>query len=88
MAAAIRVRFLVDARAAHHVEVLLKQEAHHGRRHRRVVGVVTVHQDVHVGLDVGEHAADHIAFALQRLGPHDGAAFTRHPMVLSLLLLS
>ena len=59
-----------DAGGRDHVQRALQQQLQHGGGSRRVIRVVTVHQHVGVGLDVGEHAADHVAFALQQLGPH------------------
>ena len=44
----------------------------------RVIGVVAIDQDVNISLDIGEHAADDVAFALQRLRPHHGAGRARH----------
>ncbi len=48
----------------HHV-VAFEDLVHHGRRRIRGVGVVAVGHDVHVGVDVFEHGADHVALALR-----------------------
>ena len=55
----------------------------HARRGGGIVGVVAIDQDIDVGFDIGEHAADDVAFALQALAPHDRAGRPRlqHRMV-------
>ena len=42
------------------------------------VGVVTVDHDVVVGVDVAEHRAHDVAFALARLAAHNGAVLGRY----------
>ena len=66
-----------DPGADHHVEPVLFQQAHHGRRRGGVVSIVAVYQHVDIGIDVGEGAADDMALALQRLAAHQGAGKPR-----------
>ena len=77
MTGAIGRLVLVDAGGDHHVEPLVDQLRDHAARARRVVGGVAIDQHVDVGLDVGEHAPDHVAFALVRLAAHHGAGGAR-----------
>lgn len=56
----------------HHI-VAFEDLVHHGRGCVRGVGVVAVGHDVHVGVDVLEHGADHVALALTWLLADDGA---------------
>ena len=56
-----------------HVELLGEQQVDHRRRGLGIVGQVAVGHDVDVGVDVGEHAADDMAFALLALGADDRA---------------
>ena len=58
--------------ADHHIAAF-ENFVHHGRGCVRGVGVVTIRHDVHVGVDVFEHGADHIAFALARFLADDCA---------------
>jgi hypothetical protein len=53
------------ARSVHHVQLLAQKAADQRRRGAGVIGMVAVDEDVDVGLDVGEHAPDHVAFAPQ-----------------------
>ena len=68
----------VDPDGANHVEPLAQQHVDHGAGARRIVGGVAVDQHVDVGVDVGEHAAHHVAFALPQLTAGDGAGLRRH----------
>jgi hypothetical protein len=70
VAEAIGAAGLAGAGAVDHIQPVIPQQPHHGGRGGRFVGVVTVHQHVDVGLDVGEHPADHVALALQPLLAH------------------
>ena len=56
----------------HHI-VAFEDLVHHGRGCVRGVGVVAVGHDVHVGVDVFEHGANHVALALTWLLADDGA---------------
>ena len=55
-----------QAVADYHV-VAFEHLIHHGRRRVCRVGVVAIRHDVHVGVDVFEHGANHVALALPRL---------------------
>lgn len=61
-----------QAIADYHV-VAFEDLVHHGRGCVRGVGVVAVGHDVHVGVDVLEHGANHVAFALARFLADDCA---------------
>ena len=50
-----------------------EQHVHHAACAGRVVGAVAVDQHVHLRLDVREHAAHDVAFALMSLGADDRA---------------
>ena len=54
----------------------------------RVVRAVAVHEHVDLGLDVGKHAPDDVALALQRLRSHEAPAIAAMRAVSSLELLS
>ena len=58
--------------ADHHV-VAFENLIHHGGGCVRGIGVVTIRHDVHVGVDVFEHGANHVAFALARFLADDCA---------------
>ncbi len=77
MSSAVRGLLLIDARRDHHVEVFLAQPRDQLRRARRVIGAVAIDQHVDVGGHVGEHAPHHVALALPRLAPDDGARRAR-----------
>ena len=49
----------------------------HARRARRIIGRIAIDQHVHVGVDIGEHAPDHMALALPPLAAHLGAGLAR-----------
>ena len=68
---------LMDARRHHHVQPVLQQPGDHRRRAGRIIGRVAVHQHVDVGIDVGKHPPHHVALALMRLPPDDGAGRAR-----------
>src|ERR1041385_7669888 len=68
---AICLLYLSHARRVHHVELLVDQHPYEHDGRAGVIGVVTVNQDINVGLDVGEHAPYHIALALQWLATAD-----------------
>ena len=77
MAASVGGLRLVDAKADHHVEMLVAQPVDHARSARRVVGRIAVDQHVDIGFDVGEHAAHDVTLALALLAAHDGAGLAR-----------
>lgn len=52
--------------ANHHI-VAFEHLIHHGRRRVCRIGVIAICHDVHVGVDVFEHGANHVALALSRL---------------------
>ncbi len=60
-----------------HVEPAGAQGLDHGGGGGRIVGPVAVDQHIDVRLHVGEHQPDHVALALQRRGPDDGARRAR-----------
>lgn len=60
-----------QAIADHHV-VAIEDLIHHGGCGVGWVGVIAVGHNVHVGIDVFEHGADHVAFALAWLLADDG----------------
>ena len=55
-----------QAIADYHV-VAFEHLIHHGRCRVCRIGVIAIRHDVHVGVDVFEHGANHVAFALARL---------------------
>lgn len=61
-----------QAVADYHV-VAFEHLIHHGRRRICQIGVIAIRHDVHVGVDVFEHGANHVAFALARFLADDGA---------------
>ena len=61
-----------QAVADYHV-VAFENLIHHGGGCVRGIGVVTIRHDVHVGVDVFEHGANHVAFALARFLADDCA---------------
>ena len=63
----------LDTCADHHVELLRSEALDQHRRRRRVVGHVAVGEYVDVGVNVGEHAPDHVALALVGLAADDSA---------------
>ncbi len=67
-----------DAHAGDHIEAFVQQQAHHLGGGGGVVGVVAVHQHIHIGLDVGEHPPHHMALALQGFAPDGGAGGARY----------
>ena len=54
-----------QAIADYHV-VAFEHLIHHGRCRVCRIGVIAIRHDVHVGVDVFEHGANHVAFALAR----------------------
>ena len=68
---------LIDAKAHHHVEVIVDQRVDHARGARGIVGRIAIDQHVDVGIDIGEHAPDHMPLALAALAAHDGAGRAR-----------
>ena len=69
---------LGDPRAVDHVEPVVDQPPDHGRGRGGVVGGVAVHQQVDLGLDVGEHATHDVALALQYFGADHRPGGPRH----------
>ena len=67
-----------DPGAVDHIQAVLRQQAKHRGCRPRVVGIVAIHQNVCIRLDIGEHAADDVAFALQRFMPHDRSGGPGH----------
>ena len=63
--------------ADHHV-VAFEDFVHHGRRGVGGIRIVTVGHDIHVGIDVFEHGANHVALALARLLADDRAFGRRY----------
>ena len=60
-----------QAGADYHV-VAFEHLIHHGRCRVCRIGVIAIRHDVHVGVDVFEHGANHVAFALARFLADDG----------------
>jgi hypothetical protein len=60
-------------RTAFHIQAIPDQLVDHDRRGGRIVSHVSVNQNIQIGLDIGEHATDDIAFALTGLGTNHGA---------------
>ncbi len=77
MAAPVGGDGFAHADPRHHVQPLLQQHRHHLGGGPRVVGVVAIDQHVHIGLDIGESAADDVALALPRLGAQLGTGRAR-----------
>ena len=63
---------LRETRADDHVKFLLDHEIDQFADARGVISRITVGQHIHVSLDIGKHATDHVAFTLPGLAPHDG----------------
>ena len=68
---------LIDAKAHHHVEMIRHQRIDHARRAGGIIGRIAIDQHVDVGIDVGEHAPDHMALALAAFAAHLGAGLAR-----------
>ena len=64
---------MVDASCHHHVEPIRQQLGDHPLRAWRIIGRITVDQNVDVGFDVVKHAPDHVALALMALAAHHRA---------------
>src|ERR1700722_13705170 len=64
------------AAAVHEIELVIQQVTDKFGCGIWVVSIVTIDQDVHVCLDIGEHTGDDVTFALQALVPN---ARTRRP---------
>ena len=73
VAAPVALLGRIDAQSRHHVELLAGEHLDHGWCIRRVVGPVAIDQHIGVGLDIGEHPAHDVAFALAPLLPDGGA---------------
>ena len=58
--------------ADHHI-VAFEHLIHHGRCRVCRIGVIAICHDVHVGVDVFEHGANHVALALARFLADDCA---------------
>ena len=56
-----------------HVRIPRQDRLHHLRAALGGIGVVPVHHDVTLGVDLAEHAADDVSFALLVFLPHDRA---------------
>ena len=54
--------------------MVVHQVSDHSGREFGIIGGVPIHQEVDLGLDVREHAPDHVALALQRFTADNGAA--------------
>jgi len=50
-----------------HVRLLTKHRFNQALDAGRVIGVIAVDHHIDIGLDIGEHAPDDVAFALLRL---------------------
>ena len=61
---------LIDPKSHHHVQMIRQQRLDHARGAGGVVSSVAVDQHVDICIDVGEHAADHMALALPTLSSH------------------
>ena len=59
-----------------HVRTFFQHGRAQGRRLRSRIGVVPVHHQITVRLDVTEHGPHHVALALTGLGAHDGTGLT------------
>ena len=59
-----------------HVRTSFQHGRAQGRRLRSRIGVVPVHHQIAVRLDVTEHGPHHVALALTGLGAHDGTGLT------------
>src|SRR5215472_5711358 len=83
MAGAICRRAAAAALAIDEIELVAQELVDEIRGGAGVIGVVAIDQDVDVGFDVGEHAAHHVALALQRLVTDDrpGVAGNHHAAV-------
>ena len=78
MAAPIGGLDLIDAKAHHHIETIRHQRIDHARGAGGVVGGIAVDQNIDIGVDVGEHAPDHMTLALAAFAAHLGAGLARH----------
>ena len=52
-----------NAPSRNDIEPVIHEFSNEQRRYRRIVRVVAVHQNVHVGLHIRKHATHHVAFA-------------------------
>ena len=68
---------LIDAKAHHHIEMVGQQRIDHARRAGGVVGRVAVDQHIDIGVDIGEHAPDHMTLALAAFAAHLRAGIAR-----------
>jgi hypothetical protein len=66
-----------DADGIDHVRLLIEYRLDQAFDAGRVVGVVAIHHHINIGLDIGEHSSDDVAFAVLRLGPANGACRSR-----------
>lgn len=73
----LRVGAVREAVAHGHVGAALKDGVAEGPAGLGGIGVVAVHHEVAVSLDVAEHLAHHVALALPRFEAHHGAVFLR-----------
>ena len=69
---------LIDTKPHHHVEVVVDQRVDHARGAPGIVGRVAIDQHIDVGIDIGEHAPDHMSLALAALAAHGGAGRARY----------
>ena len=79
VAGPVHVDLALLAGAHHHVEPVAPQQFDHASCGCRLVSVVGIAHQVDIGLDIGEHPAHHVAFALLGLAPHDRARFGGDP---------
>ena len=77
VAEAIGGLLAIDPDRADHVEPLADQLIDHGAGAGRIVGGIAINQHVDVGVNVGEHAPHHAAFALVLLAADDSAGLGR-----------
>src|SRR5579862_5557335 len=78
MARAVRLPLVADPAAHDHVELVIEQKVDHRRAARGIVSAIAVYHDVHVCVDIGEHAAYHVSLPLLRLLADDGSCNGGH----------
>jgi len=68
---------MVEKLLSEHLDMVVGFRVDHARGARSVIGRIAIDQHINVGIDVGEHAPDHMPLALAALAAHDGAGRAR-----------
>ena len=73
MASSVSLHAPRHARSIDEVEIFFDHPADHARSGFGFVGRIAIHQHINVGVDVGEHAPDHVSLALAGLAANNRA---------------